>query len=126
MRAQADVFEPLVLWEAGPEEGDHRVSVDPRLCKWLRPHQREGVQFMFECGERTCSQTRKTNGSVEYFFLVCLLLQKKKLCLLVFFLQCSWVLAPHPTRQSAAATTPFPPQKPVLVVMGSREVEGNG
>ena len=48
---QADTFEPLVLWEAGPEEDDHRISVDPRLCKWLRPHQREGVQFMFECGE---------------------------------------------------------------------------
>lgn len=45
-------FEPLVLWEAGPGEDDNRISVDPRLCKWLRPHQREGVQFMFECGER--------------------------------------------------------------------------
>lgn len=44
-------FEPLVLWEAGPAEDDHRISVDPRLCRWLRPHQREGVQFMFECGE---------------------------------------------------------------------------
>lgn len=44
-------FEPLVLWEAGPAEDDHRINVDPRLCKWLRPHQREGVQFMFECGK---------------------------------------------------------------------------
>lgn len=49
--AEEDSFEPLVLWESGPNEEDHRISVDPRLCKWLRPHQREGVQFMFECGE---------------------------------------------------------------------------
>ncbi|CAN0496379.1 unnamed protein product, partial [Laminaria digitata] len=46
---EADTFEPLLLWEAGPGQEDHRISVDPRLCKWLRPHQREGVQFMFEC-----------------------------------------------------------------------------
>ncbi|CAN0006928.1 unnamed protein product, partial [Ectocarpus sp. 12 AP-2014] len=46
---EADTFEPLVLWEEGPGEDDHRISVDPRLCKFLRPHQREGVQFMFEC-----------------------------------------------------------------------------
>lgn len=25
------------------------VYVPPVLCKWLRPHQREGVQFMYEC-----------------------------------------------------------------------------
>ncbi|CAN0434421.1 unnamed protein product, partial [Hapterophycus canaliculatus] len=49
IKIQAEAFEPLVLWEEGPEESDHRISVDPRLCKWLRPHQREGVQFMFEC-----------------------------------------------------------------------------
>ena len=23
--------------------------VDPMLTRWLRPHQREGVAFMFEC-----------------------------------------------------------------------------
>ncbi|CAN0247130.1 unnamed protein product, partial [Ectocarpus sp. 13 AM-2016] len=46
---EADTFEPLVLWEEGSGENDHRISVDPRLCKFLRPHQREGVQFMFEC-----------------------------------------------------------------------------
>lgn len=46
---EEQTWEPLVLWEAGPMEDDNRISVDPRLCKWLRPHQREGVQFMFEC-----------------------------------------------------------------------------
>ena len=42
-------IEPLVLWEpAEGMEGD-RVEVDPMLTAFLRPHQREGVQFMFEC-----------------------------------------------------------------------------
>ena len=27
----------------------HDVFVPPVLAKWLRPHQREGVQFMYEC-----------------------------------------------------------------------------
>lgn len=28
----------------------HTVQVADQLCKVLRPHQREGVQFVFECG----------------------------------------------------------------------------
>ena len=46
---EPDTFEPLVLWEppAG-EEGDV-IQVDRMLCKFLRPHQREGTQFLFEC-----------------------------------------------------------------------------
>ncbi len=57
-----DPFEPnaLVLYEP-PELTEHdklktdmskvpvHVVVDPLLCKVLRPHQREGVQFMYEC-----------------------------------------------------------------------------
>lgn len=45
--------EPLVLWK--PEDGYEgannsiQISVDPLLVRFLRPHQREGVQFMFEC-----------------------------------------------------------------------------
>lgn len=39
--------EPLVLWI--DEQSNHQVVVDPMLTKFLRPHQREGVQFMFEC-----------------------------------------------------------------------------
>jgi len=27
----------------------HDVFVPPLLAKWLRPHQREGVKFMYEC-----------------------------------------------------------------------------
>lgn len=29
---------------------EHSIQVADRLCKVLRPHQREGVQFVFECG----------------------------------------------------------------------------
>ena len=35
------------------------VCVDKMLTKWLRPHQREGVQFMFEC----VSSLRATEGA---------------------------------------------------------------
>ncbi|KAJ8619003.1 hypothetical protein MRB53_015189 [Persea americana] len=45
--------EPLVLWQPEElEEGGERLApivVDPLLVRYLRPHQREGVQFMFEC-----------------------------------------------------------------------------
>ncbi|KAG9450907.1 hypothetical protein H6P81_010872 [Aristolochia fimbriata] len=45
--------EPLVLWH--PEDSDEEgplltpIVVDPLLVRFLRPHQREGVQFMFTC-----------------------------------------------------------------------------
>jgi DNA repair and recombination RAD54-like protein len=64
-------IEPLVLWEppgpddaaaaaaaaAGATDGsstaaageEQPVVVDTMLARWLRPHQREGVQFMFDC-----------------------------------------------------------------------------
>jgi SNF2 family DNA or RNA helicase len=42
-----------VLWEEedtdGSCEGRRRICVDGMLCKHLREHQREGVQFMFGC-----------------------------------------------------------------------------
>lgn len=64
--------EPLILWqrppgpppaEAGPvgdapdapapappaPAGPASIEVDPMLTRWLRPHQREGVTFMWEC-----------------------------------------------------------------------------
>lgn len=52
-------IEPLVLWQ--PEEPEGGVSnltkivVDPLLVRFLRPHQREGVQFMFECVSGLCT-----------------------------------------------------------------------
>jgi DNA repair and recombination RAD54-like protein len=41
--------EPLVLWEPPAGEQGQPVRVDDMLTQFLRPHQREGVQFMFEC-----------------------------------------------------------------------------
>jgi hypothetical protein len=41
-------YEPLVLWEAEDGSG-HKIEVIPDLTGKLRPHQREGVQFLFEC-----------------------------------------------------------------------------
>ncbi|XP_055834255.1 protein CHROMATIN REMODELING 25 isoform X2 [Solanum dulcamara] len=45
--------DPLVLWQPEEivEEGYNLVPiiVDPLLVRFLRPHQREGVQFMFDC-----------------------------------------------------------------------------
>jgi SNF2-related domain len=46
----APPVEPLILWQSDDgSDPPHTITVDPRLCKFLRPHQREGVQFMFEC-----------------------------------------------------------------------------
>lgn len=71
-------IEPLILWEpsepaaaaaagadgsetaaaaatagggaaVGQGGGERAIEVDPMLTRWLRPHQREGVQFMFDC-----------------------------------------------------------------------------
>lgn len=44
-----DGLEPLTLWEPSEGCGGRPVTVDNMLVRWLRPHQREGVQFMFEC-----------------------------------------------------------------------------
>ncbi|KAL4440282.1 hypothetical protein ABPG75_003283 [Micractinium tetrahymenae] len=41
--------EPLVLWELPAGVEGQPVRVDDMLTQFLRPHQREGVQFMFEC-----------------------------------------------------------------------------
>ena len=41
-------FEPLVLWSHS-DDLENKVEVIPQLACKLRPHQREGVQFLFEC-----------------------------------------------------------------------------
>lgn len=47
-KANLPPFEPLVLW-ADPDDADNKIEVIPSLACKLRPHQREGVQFLFEC-----------------------------------------------------------------------------
>lgn len=40
--------DPLILW-TNPDDPEHKIQIIPELCCKLRPHQREGVQFLFEC-----------------------------------------------------------------------------
>ena len=42
-------YEPLVLWQNNNPDNPHKVEVIPALACKLRSHQREGVQFLFEC-----------------------------------------------------------------------------
>ncbi|TYZ59695.1 hypothetical protein PybrP1_007912 [[Pythium] brassicae (nom. inval.)] len=46
--AAADAPPPLVLWQS-EEDPAWQVVVPEIVGKFLRPHQREGVQFMFDC-----------------------------------------------------------------------------
>ena len=41
-------YERLVLW-TDPNDPSNIIEVVPDLASKLRPHQREGVQFLFEC-----------------------------------------------------------------------------
>eukprot|EP00039_Didymoeca_costata_P006492 m.90727 g.90727 ORF g.90727 m.90727 type:complete len:893 (-) comp13278_c0_seq5:46-2724(-) len=43
--------EPLILWKPDENsvEGAAAIELDNFLCRWLRPHQRTGVQFLFDC-----------------------------------------------------------------------------
>lgn len=41
-------FEPLILW-TDENNSNNKIEVIPSLTSKLRPHQREGVQFLFEC-----------------------------------------------------------------------------
>jgi DNA repair and recombination RAD54-like protein len=48
LTASHPVHEPLVLWQ-DPNDDTNKVEVVSSLACKLRPHQREGVQFLFEC-----------------------------------------------------------------------------
>ncbi|XP_062091450.1 protein CHROMATIN REMODELING 25 isoform X2 [Humulus lupulus] len=47
--------DPLVLWQSEELADMMQIVVDPLLVRFLRPHQREGVQFMFECVSGLCN-----------------------------------------------------------------------
>ena len=53
---------PLVLYDPAEHEdappGANKVMVEQWLCNWLRPHQREGVKFLYEC----CAGLREYKG----------------------------------------------------------------
>ncbi|XP_057763471.1 protein CHROMATIN REMODELING 25 isoform X1 [Arachis stenosperma] len=51
-------IDPLILWRPLDENQTSNlttIAVDPLLVRFLRPHQREGVQFMFDCVSGLCS-----------------------------------------------------------------------
>lgn len=47
-QSEFPAHEPVILWR-DPEDESCVVQVIPQLACRLRPHQREGVQFLFEC-----------------------------------------------------------------------------
>lgn len=72
------------------------VFVPPILAKWLRPHQREGVQFMYECvmglkgfDGRGCILA----GMLYVVYFNCQ--SSMRLKLIILFVQTTWVWARH-------------------------------
>lgn len=51
-------YDPLILWR-NPIHKEHYIEVPSFLGEKLRPHQREGVSFLFEC----CMGLRNFNGN---------------------------------------------------------------
>lgn len=57
-------IDPLILWQPLPSNSNFTtIAVDPLLVRFLRPHQREGVQFMFDCVAGLC-ETPNINGCI--------------------------------------------------------------
>ncbi|CAI8587210.1 unnamed protein product [Vicia faba] len=57
-------IDPLILWQPDPPDSNFTpISVDTLLVRFLRPHQREGVQFMFDCVAGLCD-TPDINGCI--------------------------------------------------------------
>ncbi|OQR83876.1 DNA repair and recombination protein RAD54 [Achlya hypogyna] len=47
--AEEKLPDPVILWTGTVDDKEVQVIVPMIIGKWLRPHQREGVQFMFDC-----------------------------------------------------------------------------
>jgi hypothetical protein len=66
--------EPLILWSP-PEEGAHpkatAIEVDNFICHWLRPHQRIGVQFLWDCVTGCVTATYPSLGSLRPPLILC-------------------------------------------------------
>ena len=61
-------IEPLILWDPPEGQTGESVEVDPMLTTFLRPHQREGVQFMFECVAGLKDFEGQGNATAHRFF----------------------------------------------------------
>ena len=64
-------FERFFLWRPAEDASEDckfpPIEVDPILARVLRPHQREGVQFMFDCGT---SQRRAIKAALSQTYFV--------------------------------------------------------
>lgn len=86
-------FEPLVLW-SHPEDSTKKIEVIPQLACRLRPHQREGVQFLFECtmGLRGFEGEVNLNYFSLFLYFISLLNISLIIIFRVVFLLMIWVL----------------------------------
>ena len=61
----------LVL-DRDPKTKEAIVEVDPYICKHLKPHQVEGVQFMYDCLIESVDRVKKGDkGKLKWKFDCC-------------------------------------------------------